>query len=425
MRLGEALSPLRERDFRLLFLGRTASLLGSAFAPVALAFAVLDDLDGTATQLGIVLAAIWLPQIVFILVGGVIGDRLPRHLIMVTTDLVMAGAQAAVAVLLFLDAAELWHLFLLQLVRGIANAFFFPAATGLVPHVVSPSRLQQANALLRLSHSGSTIFGAAAAGLVVAALGSAVALAFDAMTFVVSALFLMRLALPAGQRVLGKDFLGDLREGWSEFSSRRWLWAIVVQFLFINGFANGTFVVLGPLVADEELGGAKAWGVILAGNAAGMVLGGLLVLRLRPQRLLLVASLAVFAMAPLHVLLGLPAALPAIVAGALLMGIGAEVFSVLWDTALQQQIPHERLSRVSSYDALGSFVCIPIGISIAGPVADLIGVQATFFLSAVVVVVATALVLLVGDVRRLRRTDPVAISPEPVLVAQIEPTHSR
>jgi MFS family permease len=417
------LGPLEERDFRLLFLGRTTSLLGSAFAPVALAFAVLDDLAGSATELGVVLAAIWLPQIVFILVGGVVGDRLPRNLIMVSTDLVMAASQATVAVLLLTDSAELWHLFVLQLLRGIANAFFFPAATGLVPAVVSAPRLQQANALLRLSQSGTMIFGAALAGLIVAALGSGIALAFDAATFLVSATFLARIAIPPGARAATQDFLGELREGWSEFSSRTWLWAIVIQFLFINGFANGTFVVLGPVVANEELGGASAWGLILAADAAGMVLGGLLVLRTRPKRILLVATLAVFLMAPVYLLLAAPAALVVIAAGAVAMGVGTEVFSVLWDTSLQQQIPHDRLSRVSSYDALGSFVCIPVGISIAGPVADVIGVRGALGLSAAVVLVATALVLLVRDVRQLRRTDPVVIAPEPAVTAQLEPTH--
>ncbi len=419
MRLGDRLGPLVERDFRLLFLGRTASLLGSAFAPVALAFAVIDDLDGTASQLGLVLAAIWVPQVVFILVGGVWADRLPRNVVMLSTDVLMAAAQGAVALLLLTDTAELWHLIALQVLRGAANAFFFPASTGLVPSVVAPERLQQANALLRLSQSATAIVGAALGGLAVAAIGSGSALAFDAVTFLVSAAFLARIRLPRG-RIESRDFLHELRAGWGEFSSRTWLWAIVVQFLFINGFANGTFFVLGPIVAGEELGGASAWGLILAAEAAGMVAGGLLVLRAKPDRLLLVATLAIFLMAPIYWLLAVPVALPLIALGALAVGFGVEIFGVLWDTALQQQIPHDRLSRVSSYDALGSFVCIPIGMSIAGPIADAIGVEATLSLAGAVVVVATLAVLLSSDVRTLRRTDPAAalVEPEPRLLAE-------
>ena len=415
----ETLAALGERDFRLLFLGRSASLLGSAFAPVALAFAVIDDLDRSASALGVVLAATWVPQVVLILVGGIWADRLPRNLVMVSTDLVMAATQATVAALLLTDTAELWHLVALQLVRGTANAFFFPASSGLVPHVVSAERLQQANALLRLSHSSTAIVGAAMAGLVVAAAGSGVALAFDAVTFLVSAGLLVRIRVPAGARTETRNFLRELREGWSEFASRPWLWSIVVQFMFINAFAHGTFLVLGPVVSDEHLGGASAWGAILAAESAGMVVGGLLVLRTRPQRILLAASLGILLTAPVCVLIAFPAPLLVVVAGAVAAGLGAEVFGVLWDTAMQQQIPRDRLSRVYSYDALGSFVCIPIGVSVAGPIAAVLGVRATLMLAGAVVLVTTVAVLLVRDVRTLRRTDePSAARPPATLAAE-------
>ena len=414
------LGALAEREFRLLFLGRTASLLGSAFAPVALAFAVIDDLDRSASALGIVLAATWVPQVVFILVGGIWADRLPRNLVMVSTDLVMAATQATVAALLLTDTAELWHLIALQLVRGTANAFFFPASSGLVPHVVSAERLQQANALLRLSHSSTAIVGAAMAGLLVAAVGSGAALAFDAATFVVSAGLLARIRVPAAAGAETRNFLRELREGWSEFASRPWLWSIVVQFMFINAFAHGTFLVLGPVVSDEHLGGASAWGAILAAEAAGMVAGGLLVLRTRPQRILLAASLGILLTAPVCVLIAFPAPLLLVVGGAVAAGLGAEVFGVLWDTAMQQQIPRDRLSRVYSYDALGSFVCIPIGVSVAGPIASVLGVRTTLVLAGAVVVVTPLAVLLVRDVRTLRRTDGGEVAPldhQPALAA--------
>jgi MFS family permease len=420
VRLPTSLAALTERDFRLLFLGRTSSLLGSAFAPVALAFAVLDDLDSSASALGLVLAAIWVPQVFFILVGGIWADRLRRNLVMVSTDLVMFAAQATVALLLITGNAQLWQLVALQLVRGTANAFFFPASSGLVPHVVSPGRLQQANALLRLAHSSTAVVGAGLAGLVVAAVGSGPALAFDAATFLVSAALLLRIRVPAAAAAASRSFLRELREGWHEFSSRSWLWSIVVQFMFINAFTSGTFFVLGPVVAQQELGGASAWGAILAAEAAGMVLGGLLVLRAKPTRILLVASFGILLSAPVCILLAIPAPLPAIAGAGLLAGLGAEVFGVLWDTAMQQQIPHDRLSRVYSYDALGSFVCIPIGLSVAGPLADLLGVRTALFLAAGVVVAATAAVLTVDEVRSLRRSDPAPPDPhhEPVFATE-------
>jgi predicted MFS family arabinose efflux permease len=416
MPLREMLAPLAEQQFRRLFVGRSISVLGSAFAPVALAFAVLDDLDGSPSQLGIVLAAMWVPQVVFILIGGIWADRLPRNVVMVATDLVMAAVQGMVALLLLTDAAEIWHLVALQLVRGVANSFFFPAASGIVPSVVSPSRLQQANALLRMTHSGGQIFGAASAGVVVAVVGSGSALAVDAASFLVSAVFLAGIRLPRREAEAAPSFARELREGWGEFVSRTWLWLIVVQFLFVNGFSHSALLVLGPVVAKDELGGAAVWGLILGSEGVGMVLGGVLALRFRPRRILLVATLSMFLFAPVPILLAEAVAVPLIIAAAVGLGIGFELFGVMWDTALQQQIPRDRLSRVYSWDMLGSFVAIPLGLSIVGPLADAVGVEATLVASSVVTVVASALVLLSRDVRTLRRLDdaePDEVAPTP------------
>src|SRR5439155_10106600 len=179
------LGPLRGREFRLLFSGQLISLAGSAMAPSALAFAVLGI--GTASDLGLVLAAAWVPQIVFILAGGVWADRLPRNLVMTVANLLSGAAQAGVAVLLLLHVAQLWHLIVLQVARGIAISFFFPASQGVVPHTVEPDHLQQANALLRLSQNGTSILGAAVGGALVATIGSGWAIAFDAAAYFASA----------------------------------------------------------------------------------------------------------------------------------------------------------------------------------------------------------------------------------------------
>jgi MFS family permease len=402
--LREASAALRERDFRLLFLARTASLLGSSFAPVALAFAVLDDLDGTPTELGIVLAAQWVPQILLTLVGGVWADRLPRNLVMVGTDLTMFAVQATVAFLLLTGTAELWHLLVLQAVRGSADAFFWPAAAGLTPHVVSESRLQEANALLRLSNSMTRIVGAAAAGVVVAAVGSGWALAFDATTFLVSAAFLVRLRLPRTLEAKAQDLVRELREGWDEFRSRTWLWGIVLAASLGNlGFA--AVVVLGPAIADRDLGGAAAWGAIVSSEAVGFLLGGLLSLRIRPERPLVAALLGILLSGPFYALLAVAAPLPLVMAAGVVAGIGIEVFGVLWDTALQQHVPRDRLSRVAAWDQLGSFIVIPIGLTIVGPIAAAIGVTEALLLFTAVVLVPNALVLLSRDVRTLRRVE--------------------
>lgn len=413
--LREASAALRERDFRLLFLARTASLLGSSFAPVALAFAVLDDLDGSATELGLVLAAAWVPQILLTLVGGVWADRLPRNLVMVGTDLTMFAVQATVAALLLTGTAELWHLLVLQAVRGSADAFFWPAAAGLTPHVVSESRLQEANALLRLSNSMTRIVGAAAAGAVVAVVGSGWALAFDATTFLVSAAFLVRLRLPRALHAQAQNIVRELREGWDEFASRTWLWAIVLVAALGNLAFGAAITVLGPVIANRELGGAAAWGAIVSAEAVGFLLGGLVTLRIRPARPLLVGVIGILASGPLFVLLGLAAPLPVLIGAAVIAGVGLEVFGVLWDTVMQQQIPRDRLSRVAAWDQLGSFVVIPIGLTIVGPIAAAIGVTETLFLFTAVLLIPNALVLLSRDVRTIGLLDGTERSELPAM----------
>jgi MFS family permease len=410
--LRHALTPFKERHFRRLFIGRTISLFGTAFAPIALAFAVLD-LTGSPSDLGLVIGASFVPQLIFVLVGGIWADRLPRHHVMVASDVVAGAAQGLIAVLVLSGEAKIWHLVVLQVVRGIATAFFFPAAQGIVPQVVAAPHLQEANALLRLSRNGTQIGGAALGGVAVAAVGSGWALAFDAATYFVGAAFLIALRLPRGLTMPGRDFVRELAEGWNAFRSRAWLWGIVVQFGFVNACSVGVWLVLGPVVADEHLGGAAAWGLILAAQSAGLIAGGILTLRYRPERLLLVATLVVFLAVPSILLLAIPASATAIAAAAFVAGVGIELFSVFWDTALQQHVPHDQLSRVSSYDALGSIAFMPLGAALAGPAAEHFGVGQTLVGAAVVSAVATALVLLIDEVRTLRRMDPVRAATTP------------
>jgi MFS family permease len=402
-----SLAPLAAREFRLLFLGRTISFAGSAIAIVALAFAVLE-VTGSKTDLGLVLAARAIPQIVFPLAGGIWADRLPRHHVMVAANLVSAVAQAAVALLLVLDAAEIWQLALLAFVNGTAVAFFFPASQGVVPETVPPDQRQQANALLRLGVNLAWICGAALGGLLVHAFGPGVAIAVDAASFVAGAVLVGAMRLPRSLRLEGSTFSADLKGGWDEFRSRRWLWAIVLQFSLVNGVVAGAFTVLGPVVAESELGGARAWGLILAAQAAGMVIGGLLVLHYRPERMLLVATLGIVVAPIVLVALAYPLALPLILVAAVLGGIGIETFGVLWDTTIQQEVPSEKLSRVYSYDALGSFVLIPVGLACAGPIAEAVGVQAALFGAAALVVVVTLAVFTVREVRTLERIPAAA-----------------
>jgi MFS family permease len=371
---------------------------------VAISFAVLD-LTGSATDLGLVLAVRMVPLVLFLLAGGVWADRLPRQLVMVGSDIVRGGSQAVLAVLLLTGSAELWHLLVLQGAYGIGEAFWRPASTALLPSIVSRERLQQANALMAVSVNGSYTIGPAVAGLLVASAGSGVAIAVDAGSFAVSTAALLLLRVPALQRPAEPTtFLADLREGWREFASRTWLWVVVIYGAVFAMLVTAPLMVLGPVVADRELGGADDWGFIAAVMGIGVILGSASAGRLSPARPMLLGVLffsigtALFAVA-----LGLPATTLAIAAAAFVSGVSEGLFEVIWITALQQRVTQTALARVSAYDTVGSFVFMPIGFALAGPMADGLGIRSVLIAAAGFAVVSGVAVALVPSVRGLRR----------------------
>lgn len=370
-------------------------------APIALAFAVLHISD-SASALGIVLAARMVPNVIFLAVGGVVADRLPRHLILVSTNLIAGASQAFAAVLLISGEAEVWHLVVLEAINGAAFAMFYPADTAVVPITVPEARIQEANALLRLGTNATMILGAAIAGALVAAFNPGWAIAVDAGTFFVAAFLMAGMRGIRAAAEAGSSFIADLRAGWSEFTAHRWLWTIVIQFtVMLVGFF-GAFMVLGPLVAERDFSGASSWAAILAAQSAGLLIGGGVALRWRPERPILAGTIAVFGNALPIAALALGAPLGVVVAAAAINGLGMELFGVFWYTALHEHVAPEALSRVSAYDALGSVALSPVGLVAAGPVAAQIGIDATLWLGVGLIVVPTALVLLVPEVRTLR-----------------------
>ncbi len=392
---------LRHRNFTLLFAGRCVSFLGNAMAPVALAFAILE-LSGSPSALGVVLAARMVPQILFLLAGGVLADRLPRSTVLVGSNLLAGASQAAVAVLLLSNHAEVWHIAVLEVINGTAFALFYPADASVVPLTVPAELRQDANAVVRLGTNITLILGAAIAGALVAAFNPGWTVAIDAATFFVGAALMANMRGIKAAAASGTNFFADLVEGWSAFIAHRWVWTIVVQFALMLFGYFGAFYVLGPVVANERLGGAGAWAAILAGQSAGLIAGGLLALRWRPGRPILVATCFVFVSAlPIA---GLALELPVVllVGTTALNGVAMEMFGVLWFTALYDHIAPEALARVASYDALGSLALSPLGYVLAGPVSEWIGIDRTLWLGAAFIIVPTALVLLVPEVRNLR-----------------------
>jgi MFS family permease len=398
----DALAPLTHRDFRLLFAGRAISFAGTAMAPVALAFAVLE-LDGSATDLGLVLTLAILPQVVFLLVGGVVADRLPRQQVMVWANLLSGAAQGAAAVLLLTGRAEIWHLAAVAVVRAVASSFFFPAQQGIVPQTVPLALLQPANALLRLTLNVTTIGGAALGGVIVAAAGPGWAIGVDAVTYLVAAAFLLPMRVVAPARSVASGFVSELRHGWGEFRSRTWIWVCVVGFAFANAASASATQVLGPIVAKDALGGASVWGVALAAQGVGLVVGGLIALRARPAFPLRNGVVAMTLTVPPLVLLALEAPWPTLALTMVGGGLAIELFSVFWDTSLQGHVPNEVLSRVSAWDAMGSLVLMPVGFAVVGPLSVALGVSGTLWLCALVTLLAITMQLASRSVRVLPR----------------------
>ncbi len=396
MRLGV----LRQREFRLMFLAQGVSVLGDRMVSVALAFAVLG-LGGSASAVGLVLACRMLPMIACLVAGGVVADRVSRRSVMVVADVVRLGSQGLMAALLIGGAAHVWTLAALSGVTGAATGFFNPASTGLLPAVVAAEDLQEANGLRSTGMAAGEIVGPAVAGVLVAGVGAGWAIAVDAGTFAASALLLGALRLPpAVARAAPASFVRDLRDGWAAFRSHTWVWA-VVSVLAVDSMLWGAWSALGPVVAERRLGGAAAWGTVLAGFGIGALLGGLAAVRARPERPLMVFAVfgAAFAV-PLGCLAaGAPTAVVAL--GAVLAGAAMMAGNAVWESTLQRHVPRDQLSRVSAYDWLGSMALSPLGLAMWGPIAAAIGLTPALWIAAAGQLVATAVLVAIREVRRL------------------------
>lgn len=394
--------PLRSRNFRLLLTANVTSLVGSSVYYVAIPFAVLG-IGGSASDVGYVAVARLIPSMAFLLVGGVIADRLPRQQVMVAANAVQALAQGTAAGVLLTGHASVWLLAVLGAVAGAGLGIYFPAAEGLLPQTVPDDQRAQANAIDRTSQNAAAIGGSAFGGILIAAVGPGWGLAIDAASFVIAGAMRAGMRFPALPPARAANVLQDLRSGWHEFISRRWLWSIVLLLAFVTAITSATLNVLGPLVAHHSLDGARGWGLVMAAYAAGAAVGGVAMVKWRPQRMLLTATLWLPAWSLLLFALAVPLAVPADAAAALLGGAGAEVGVVLWVTARQQEIPLAMLSRVSSYDIFGRFALAPIGIVAAGPLAAAYGTPAVLVTGGVLILALTGVVLFLPEVRHLQR----------------------
>lgn len=405
-----SLAPLAEHNFRWYAVARLVNLLGSTMGSVALAFAVLETSD-SPTALGTVLAAHSIPLVVFLLAGGVIADRFGRTRVIQVCNVAAGTSNLAIASLVLSGRAELWQLVVLTAVNGTAAAVSFPALASVLPQLVPHEQLQSANALMSMLRSGLTVLGPTVAGILVATVGPGWAIGVDGAAYLLSALALGAVHLPPAVRGKeGSSMVEDLREGWGYVRSTRWLWSVVLAFCAICALHQGGFFTLGPVIAKGSAWGERGWGMVLSAEAVGLLVTGVVMLRVRLERPLLWGMLGTVLYGLPLVVLGVRPELPLLLAAAFVAGVGVEVFGLGWNLAMQEHVPPHMLSRAFSYDALGSFAAIPLGQLAAGPLATVLGIDHVV-LGAGLGVAAVALATLgVKDVRTLPRTTSAPLS---------------
>lgn len=405
---------MQHTPFRFLLLARTTSLLGNAIAPVALAFAVLD-LTGSARDLGFVVASRSVANVALLLFGGVLADRLPRSVLLVGSSLAAAVTQAVIAGLVLGAEPTVAMLAALSALNGAVAAISIPASSALTSETVPADQLQQANALLRLGLNGSAIIGASAGGVLIAVAGPGWGLLADACTYTLAAALFTGIRLPRpqpGAVTSGKaGLLSDLREGWIEFAARKWVWATVAQFAVVNAAFVGTVAVLGPVVADSTFG-RGAYGLIFAAQALGYITAGVVAIHWQVKYPLRLGVALIACTALPAVALAEAPYLPLLITVSFAAGFAIEQFGIAWDLSLQRHIPPEKLARVYSYDAVGSFAAIPLGEAAVGPLAQAFGTELTLLGCAASILLATAIALTNHEVRDLPRFQPIVETPD-------------
>ena len=408
------------RDFRLLLTDRLIAPASVGFSIVGVSFAVLKATN-SAADLSYVLAAQIAPSLVFALIGGVAADRFPPQRVIVAANLLMALGEGTFGLLALTSKPPLWAMIGLEAITGTGVAIFYPASQALLPRLVPRDLLQEASAISRLVMNVGQMSGAALAGLLVAAAGAGWALVLCGIGMLSTIPMLLAIRgsrpatagkpPPADSGAAARSMLAELREGWSEFRSHTWLWVIVAQFCVVMMAWYGAFSVLGPVVAQEHLGGPAAWGAITAADAFGLIAGGFAALRFTPRRpmLFVVLTGGAIAISPLSLAMVLP--LAAVCLASFGLGVFVEMMMVQWTVALARNIPPAKLARVSSYDVLGSVMAMPAGALIAGPLGAAIGISRAQYAAAAAIVVASALALIPREIRTIR----TAATPAPVV----------
>ena len=391
---------LRNPNISRMFVAYLITFTGTAMAPIAMAFGVLE-LTGSTEDAAIVIAAPTLAAIGVLLFGGILADRTSRQKVICGAELLAMLAQFSLAFLFLANFATVPWLTFFMLINGIAMALHAPAATGFIIQLVDKKDLQAANALLGTARNGAVAGGAALGGILVATFGAGVTLAIDAASFAIAAIIVASVNPKLQSKLKAESVFEDLRLGWKEFSSHTWLWVMTAQFSLIVAALEAVFGLIGPAVARDYMGGAVDWGFIASGFGLGTLVGGLVAMRVHPKYPMRFATLCVFFLSGVAITLAMRSPLHVVIAAAFVGGLAGQIFAVLWYTSMQTKIPAHMLSRVSAYDHLGSVGLAPLGLVAAGFMYETLGYQTTLIIAALTVIIPTLITFSVRDVRMM------------------------
>jgi MFS family permease len=414
------LRSLKHRPFALLWTGQTTSRLGDSLYRIALAWWVLEK-TGSAVAMGTVLVFSQIPLLLFLLIGGVVVDRLPRVRIMLVSDILSGLVITFVAVFSWLELLQIWHIYIASMLFGFVEAFFFPAYQAVIPQITPSELLISANSLSGLSQRVTGIVGPALGAALIAAGGTSLTFGLDALSFFISAVCVLPIlrsnldkiqkqeeAIRTANRkgpvkdVL-KQGLRDLRDGFRLVMTVPWIWITILIFGFVNIMEAGPRAVAMPFLIKEDLGAdVQLLGLFGSASSLGFVVGMIWLghyIRLHKRGLLSYLSVIVTGLALLPFAFKLPISI--LVVSMFISGLSTSVFALVWTHTLQEMVPGELLGRVYSIDALGSFVLLPIGFALAGWATDLFGAPTVFLIGGLGTIALVSLGLLHPAIRKL------------------------
>jgi MFS family permease len=387
--------------FSMLVTARLISNVGNGLSPIALAYGVLSLPGADGSDLSIVMGARYLPLIIFMLFGGVFADRFQRNRIVGGSDIIGSAVVAVSAISLIAGFSSILLLAVMGAFFGILNALWWPAMSGVLPEILPKEKLQEGNAIIGLMSNIGVVFGTLLGGVIVSLTSPGWALLIDGATFFIAGLIVWNLKLDAKSRIESPGILDDLRVGWREFISRSWLVTMVIAFAFINMAFDSMITILGPLNFSDLKTGPREWSYNLAGLTVGMMIGGIIVLKFKFKHPLFVSMILVAISGVWDFALAFDLSLAISIAAGIFSGIAVEIFLVTWSTSMQTHIPEESFSRVNAYDSLGSYGFAPLGIIIAGPLAEAFSVNSILFATGTITLLASVVALSVKSVRTL------------------------